>query len=146
MVCRYKYGSQERSTHTVTDSPLLNCSNIFHSPFVRSPLKSYNIHFKERSLHSTLHAILQCSRIPFGFIPIWLKAALSTIDSFIVFQCQGICSNVTALLYLGQKIPRRQTRVGIMFPGKNSWYKIFSVCTTVRDTETLSPGQKVFGV
>ena len=27
----YKYGSQERSTHTVTDSPLLNRSNIFHS-------------------------------------------------------------------------------------------------------------------
>ena len=32
MVGRYKYGSQEPSTHTVTALPLLNCSNIFQSP------------------------------------------------------------------------------------------------------------------
>ena len=32
MVGRYKYGSQEPSTHTVTALPLLNCSNIFQCP------------------------------------------------------------------------------------------------------------------
>ena len=96
MVGRYKYGSQEPSTHTVTALPLLNCSNIFQSP---SPRRSQYSVFRWRQY-------LGGSGILLYFIPTWLSTIGLSISTFNVFQWKALCSNATILLYLGQEIPR----------------------------------------
>ena len=95
MVGRYKYGSQEPSTHTVTALPLLNCSNIFQSPPRRS---QYSV-FRWRQYLGGAGMLLY-------FIPTWLSTIGLSISTFNVFQWKALCSNATILLYLGQEIPR----------------------------------------